>query len=68
MEVIAHISNGRIEDVAMETPNCLMEGESTLMSQMEWAPNFTPPNSYKVNNSFYGQIGAIFMGVLRSLV
>jgi hypothetical protein len=41
-EVVAHISNGRIEDVAMETPNPLVDGESISMSQVEGAQNFTP--------------------------
>jgi hypothetical protein len=42
MEVLAHILIGRIEDMAMETLNPSMEGESTLTSLMEGAQNFTP--------------------------
>ncbi len=41
-EVLAHISDGWIEDVAMETPNPLVDGESISMSQVEGAQNFTP--------------------------
>jgi hypothetical protein len=42
MEVLAHISNGRIENVAMETPNPLVEGKFVLMPQMEGVQNFIP--------------------------
>jgi hypothetical protein len=42
MEVLAHISNGRIEDVVMETLHPSMEGKFVLTSQMEEARNFTP--------------------------
>ncbi len=37
MEVPTHIPNGRIEDVAMETSNHLVEGNFFLTSQMEGA-------------------------------
>jgi hypothetical protein len=42
MEVPAHISDGRIEDVAMETLNPSMEKKFVSMSQVEGAQNFTP--------------------------
>jgi hypothetical protein len=42
MGVPAHILDGLIKDVAMETPNPSMEGEFVLMFQMERAQNFTP--------------------------
>ncbi len=42
MEVLAHILNGRIEDVAIEMLNPSMEGEFDPTSQMEEAWNFTP--------------------------
>ncbi len=45
MEVLAHISNGWTEDMAMETPNPLVYGESILMFQVEGAQNFTPPTN-----------------------
>jgi hypothetical protein len=45
MEVLAHISNGWTEDVAMETPNPLVYGESISMFQVEGAQNFTPPTN-----------------------
>ncbi len=42
METLAHIPDGRIEDVAMETLNPSMEGKFVLTSQVEGARNFTP--------------------------
>jgi hypothetical protein len=43
MEVLAHISDGWTKDVAMETPNPLMYGESISMFQVEGAEKFHPP-------------------------
>jgi hypothetical protein len=37
MEVLTHISDGRTKDVAMETPNPLVEGEFASTSQIEGA-------------------------------
>jgi hypothetical protein len=42
MKVLVHISNGQIEDVAMEKLNLSMEREFVLMFQVEGAQNFTP--------------------------
>jgi hypothetical protein len=42
MEVLAHISYGQIENVAMETSNPLVERKFVSTSQMEGAQNFTP--------------------------
>jgi hypothetical protein len=35
MEVLAHFSNGRIEDVAIKRSNLSMEGKFASTSQME---------------------------------
>jgi hypothetical protein len=45
MEVSTHIPNGWTKDVAMETSNLSMEGESISTSQVEGAWNFTPPTN-----------------------
>jgi len=42
MEIPAHILDGRIEDVAMEMSNLLIEGKSILTSQVEGVQNFSP--------------------------
>jgi hypothetical protein len=42
MEVLAHISNGQIENVAMETSNPSMEREFVSTSRVEGTQNFTP--------------------------
>ncbi len=42
MEVLAHISNAQIEDVAMETLNPSVERKFVSMFQMEGAQNFNP--------------------------
>jgi hypothetical protein len=41
MEKLPHISNGGIEDVAIETLKPLVEGEFVSTSQVEGARNFT---------------------------
>jgi hypothetical protein len=41
MEVLAHISYGQIEDVAMETSNPSMERKFVSMFQVEGVQNFT---------------------------
>jgi len=47
MEVPAHISAGRIEDVAIETSNPSMEKKNVSTSQVEGAKNFTPLQTTK---------------------
>jgi hypothetical protein len=42
MEILAHILNGRIEDVTIEMSNPLMEGKFVLMFQVKGAQNFIP--------------------------
>ncbi len=42
MEVPAHISNGRIEDATIETPNLMVEWKFALTFQVEVAQFFTP--------------------------
>jgi len=42
MGVLAHILNGRIEDVAIETLNPLVEREFVLTSQVEGVQIFNP--------------------------